>query len=97
MALGALEALEESHVTHIPMIVGINGIPEALNAVKAKHIEGTVYNDGKGQAQAILEMSYALAMDEPFPDQIALTGGKYVYLPYKIITYNNVQQYISNQ
>ena len=41
--------------------------------------------------------SEALAMDEPFPDQIALTGEKYVYLPYKIITYNNVQQYMSNQ
>ncbi|MDO5573692.1 MAG: galactose ABC transporter substrate-binding protein [bacterium] len=97
MALGALEALEESHVTHIPMIVGVNGIPEVLDAIKAKHIEGTVYNDGRGQAQAILEMSYALAMGEPFPDQITLTGEKYVYLPYKIITYNNVQQYISNQ
>ena len=97
MALGALDALERDNVPHMPLIVGVNGIPEALEAIKAKHMEGTVYNDGKGQACAIIDMVYALVMDNPMPATVSLTDEKYVYLPYQIITYNNAQQYITNR
>lgn len=94
MALGAIDALESRGVTTWPLIVGVNGINEALEAVKAKHMEGTVYNDGKGQAEVIIQMAYALAMEEELPENIELTNEKYVYLPYQIINYDNVQQYI---
>ncbi len=97
MALGALDALERERAPHMPLLVGVNGIPETLEAIKAKHMEGTVYNDGKGQAEAIIDMAYALAIDDEIPESIPVTNEKYVYLPYKIITYNNVQQYISNR
>lgn len=97
MALGAIDALEREKISYIPLIVGVNGTTEALEAIKTKHMEGTVYNDGKGQAEAIIDMSYALAMDQPLPDTISLTDEKYVYLPYQIITYSNAQQYISNR
>ncbi len=97
MALGALDALESNHIIDMPMIVGVNGITEALEAIKSKHMEGTVYNDAKGQAEVIIAIAYALSMDEALPDNISLTDNKYVYLPYKIITYNNAQQYIANQ
>ena len=40
-------------------------------------------------------MAYALAMEEELPENIELTNEKYVYLPYQIINYDNVQQYIT--
>ncbi len=95
MALGALDALESRNAPNHPLIVGVNGIDEALEAVKAKRMEGTVYNDGRGQAEVIIRMAYALALDEELPENIELTNEKYVYLPYKIINYDNVQQYIT--
>lgn len=97
MALGALDALERGNVPNMPLIVGVNGIPEALEAIKAKHMEGTVYNDGKGQAKVIQDIAYALAMKEKLPDTITLTDTKYVYLPYQVITYSNAQQYLSER
>lgn len=97
MALGAIDALKSKNITSWPMIVGVNGIAEVLETVKAKRMEGTVYNDGKGQAEAIIDIAYALAMEENIPENIELKDGKYVYLPYKIINYHNVQHYISKQ
>ena len=73
---------------------GVNGSLEVLEMIRTKRMEGTVWNDSKGQADAIIRMAYALAMNEDFPEDIIVEDGKYVYLPYHIITYNNVQQYI---
>lgn len=62
MALGALKALQavgynqgDSH-KYIP-IVGVDGSAEALSAIKAGFMTGTVQNDGKSQA----ETSYKIA------------------------------------
>jgi len=94
MALGAIDALEYYKFKKWPLIVGVNGTEEALEMVKTKKMAGTVYNDFKGQAEAIMKIAYACARKEAFPDDMKLTNEKYIYLPYKIITYENAQQYI---
>jgi len=94
MALGAIDALEYYKFKKWPLIVGVNGTKEALEMVKTKKMAGTVYNDFKGQADAIMKIAYACAMEEAFPEDMKLANGKYIYLPYKIITYDNAQQYI---
>ncbi len=97
MALGALDALEESDYPLDPIVVGINGTAEALEAIRTMKLDGSVYNDSRGQGEVIMEMAYALAFGEPFPDNIELTFDKYVFRPYSIITYNNVQEYLRNK
>lgn len=96
MALGAIDTLEEREYPLDPFVVGINGTEDALEAIRTMKLDGSVYNDAKGQAEKIMEMAYALSKDEPFPPDIELTFDKYVFRPYSIITYDNVQQYINS-
>ena len=97
MALGALDALEEKEYPLDPFVVGINGTEEALEAIRTMKLDGSVYNDAKGQAEMIMEMAYALGSDRPFPDFVELTFDKYVFRPYSIITYDNVQEYLNRE
>ena len=94
MALGAIDALEERDYPLKPFIVGINGTEEALEAIRTMKLDGSVYNDSRGQAEEIMEMAYALAKNEQIPDYVELTFDKYVFRPYSIITYDNVQEYL---
>ena len=94
MALGAIDAIEERNYPLDPFVVGINGTEEALEAIRTMKLDGTVYNDYKGQAEKIMEMAYALGKEEEFPDDIDLTFDKYVFTPYSMITYDNVQKYL---
>ena len=94
MALGALDALEEEEYPLDPFVVGINGTEEALEAIRTMKLDGSVYNDSKGQAEMIMEMAYALGSGEDFPKSVELIFDKYVFRPYSIITYDNVQKYL---
>ena len=96
MALGALDALDESDYPLDPFVVGINGTADALEAIRTMRLDGSVYSDAKGQGEMIMEMAYALGRDKPFPDFVELTFDKYVFRPYSIITYDNVQTYLGN-
>lgn len=40
-------------------------------------------------------MAYDLGMGKAFPDTLELVFNKYVFTPYSIITYDNVQQYLN--
>ena len=42
----------------------------------------------------IMEMAYALGCGEEFPVSVELIFDKYVFRPYSIITYDNVQKYL---
>ena len=94
MALGAIDAIEESDYPLDPFVVGINGTEDALEAIRTMKLDGSVFNDSKGQAEEIMEMAYALGNHEPFPDSADLIFDKYVFKPYSIITYDNVQEYL---
>ncbi len=94
MALGAIDALESAGVKQFPLIVGVNGTEDALEMIKTKKMEGTVYNDAAGQAAVIMDMAYGLALYGKNPDNIELEDGKYKYLPYRFINYDNVQSFI---
>ena len=96
MALGALDAIEEKDYPLDPFVVGIDGTEDALEAIRTMKLDGSVSNDVKGQADVIMEMAYALAQKEPLPHSIKLTFDKYVFRPYSIITYDNVQKYLDS-
>ena len=97
MALGALDAIREKDYPLDPFVVGINGTEEALEAIRTMKLDGSVYNDSKGQAETIMEMAYALGRGGQIPDSVELTFDKYAFMPYSIITYDNVQEYMNNE
>lgn len=93
MALGAIDALKRADVPRAdwPVILGIDGTSVGVKAVFAGEMAATVYNDFRGQAKSMLTLAYALAMGETLPP---LTDGKYIRLPYQVITPRNVEDFL---
>ncbi|XOQ42915.1 MAG: D-galactose/methyl-galactoside binding periplasmic protein MglB [Clostridium sp.] len=93
MALGAIDAIKESQLQHRPVVVGVDGTPPGLEAVKDGSMLGTVYNDAKTQAKTIADLSYALACGQKIPETVHVKNQHYVYIPYKMITKENLSDF----
>ncbi|MGO8693522.1 MAG: substrate-binding domain-containing protein [Rectinemataceae bacterium] len=92
-ALGAIDALRAKGYMggkkNLP-VVGIGASPAALAAIAAGSLVGTVWNDEAGQAEAVLDLTMALANGtEPARTGWPLTNGKYVWVPYRAVTARN--------
>lgn len=83
MALGAIDALEAENIPREqwPIVTGIDGIEEGLEAVEQGKMAGTVYNDKEGQGKNMIRLAFALATDASL-DDLPITDGKYVRMPY---------------
>ena len=94
MALGAADEYDrrETPAKERPAIIGIDGTKVGLEGVRNEKLIGTVYNDRKGQAEAMLKLALAVAAGEPL-DDLPLADGKYIRLPYAEITMENIDQY----
>ena len=92
MALGAIDALEATGrpLEDWPLIVGIDATEPALEAVADGQLYGTVFNDSRGQAQAILDLAMALCHGEDPAGAVELVDGHYVWLPYQLVTRENL-------
>lgn len=98
MALGAVDALKASELTREewPVIVGIDGTDVGLAAVQNGELAGTVYNDKEGQAEAMLDLAYALSVGGDL-NELNLEGGKYIRLPYTKVGAEDVADYLESQ
>lgn len=95
MALGAIDALKASGYEREtwPVIVGIDGTDVGLEAVANDEMVGTVYNDKEGQAEAMLDLAYALAVGEDLIE-LDLEDNKYIRLPYEKVGADDVEKYM---
>ncbi len=87
MALGAIDAyLEQGYaVDNLPVIVGVDAIPAALDALEAGTLAGTVLNDRVGMAESILSLSIALWQKGDASEAVTLEDDHYVWLQYQKI------------
>lgn len=92
MALGAIDALADTPQSRWPLIVGVDATAPALEAVAAGQLYGTVHNDGRGQAQAMIDLALALWNGED--PAVELTDGHYVWLPYRQVTLENLGEFL---
>ncbi len=94
MALGAIDAYAASSIpeSNRPYVLGIDGTAPGRAAVKEGDMAATVYNDAPGQANAIFELAKRLSTGESLAD-LGLQGDKYIRLPYKKITPENVDYF----
>lgn len=94
MALGAIDTLKDFGLSESdedwPVVLGIDGTVVGLDAVKKGEMLGTVLNDFRGQAQGMLELAYSIKTEKPLPERFELLDGKYIRLPYKIVTEDNL-------
>ncbi|CAM2076596.1 MAG: galactose ABC transporter substrate-binding protein [uncultured Clostridium sp.] len=99
MALGAISAFENANIKleDRPIIVGIDGIPEALNCIKEGTLKGTVFNDYIGQAEMMIDISYDLKYNEDSKLLKEFSNIRQFKTNYKKITSENVDNYIKNE
>lgn len=94
LALGAIDAMREQNWQDWPLIVGIDATAPALEAMAEGQLYATVKNDEEGQAQAIIDLALALYRGEDPAQTVDLTDGQYVWLPYRKVTQENLDQFI---
>ena len=61
-------------------------------------MNGTVYNDKEGQAEAMYRLAVTIARGgsiEDLSDEFEITDGKYIRLSYEKITATNINKYLS--
>lgn len=94
MALGAIDAYEKANITASsrPLIFGIDGLDDGIEAVKNGSMQGTVYNDKEGQASAMTSLAYALFMGQDL-SQFDFQDGRYLILPYREVTTENTDDF----
>lgn len=97
MALGAIDALEEKKVPREqwPIILGIDGTEVGLEAIQEGKMYGSVFNDAKGQAEAMAELAARLVKGMEL-EPLHMESGKYIFLPYQPVTQQNVQDYLED-
>jgi len=98
MALGAIEALKAKGYfkdgKYIP-VVGVDATAPALKALEEGTMLGTVLNDAVNQGKATLSIANTLALGQtPSKDNTGfdITDGKYVWIAYKKITKENMNE-----
>lgn len=86
MAMGALLALEQAGLKDKVIVVGVDAISDALQAVKAGRLDATVFQDARGQGQGAVDLVVKILRKQPFE--------KEVYIPFQLVTRENVGEYM---
>src|SRR5690606_12177913 len=88
MGMGALQALEQAGLKEQVVVVSIDAIADALQAVKAGRLDATVYQDAKAQGRQAVQM----AVD--FINQPNAIAEKNVFIPFQLVTQENVEEFL---
>ena len=86
MAMGALIALEQSGRKGKVVMVGVDAIPDALQAVRDGRLDATVFQDARGQGSAAVETAVKILRKEPYEKQL--------FIPFQLVTKENVAQFL---
>jgi ABC-type sugar transport system substrate-binding protein len=84
MILGALAAVEQAGLAGKIAMSGVDGLPEALDAIKSGKLSATVFQNPEGQAAGGLQTGAA------FLD--GTTPPKEILIPFQLVTKANVDQ-----
>lgn len=86
MAMGAVKALQAAGLKSKVIVIGIDAIADALQAVKKGDLDATVFQDSKKQGSGAIETAVKLAKKQPFE--------KNLMIPFQLVTKSNVNNYI---
>jgi inositol transport system substrate-binding protein len=86
MGMGALLALERANLKDRVIVVSVDAIADALQAVKDGRLDATVFQDAQGQGSLAVETAVKIVKKQPFDKQ--------VFIPFKLVTRDNVGQYL---
>ena len=86
MAMGALLAIERAGLKKEIVVVGVDAIADALQAVRDGRLDATVFQDGQGQGRGAIETALRLINKEPFE--------KKTLIPFQLVTKENVASFL---
>ncbi len=86
MGLGVVKALEAAGLKDKIIVVSIDAIPDALQAVKKGTLDATVYQNAKQQGSKAIENAVKAAKGEAFE--------KEVLIPFQLVTKENLNEFL---
>ncbi|MBM3858248.1 MAG: sugar ABC transporter substrate-binding protein [Verrucomicrobia bacterium] len=86
MAMGALLALEQAKMKDKVIVAGVDAIADALQAVKAGRLDATVFQDARGQGSGAVDVAVKIVKKQPYEKQ--------VFIPFQLVTKENLGQYL---
>jgi len=86
MAMGALIAIEQAGRKGKIVVVGVDAIADALEAVREGRLDATVYQDASGQGTAAVDAATQIVRHGLYEKQ--------VLIPFQLVTHDNVGQYL---
>lgn len=86
MAVGALLAIERANLQDKIIVVGVDAIADALQAVQAGRLDATVFQDASSQGRTAIETAVSILRGEPYD--------KEVFIPFQLITRDNVDEFM---
>jgi len=86
MGMGAVLALEAAKRKDKVIVVSVDAIADALEAVRVGRLDATVFQDARGQGATAVETAVHLARKEPC--------ARTVHIPFQLVTRENVRQFL---
>lgn len=86
MALGAAKALTDAGLKDKVLVVGIDAITDALQAMKKGTLDATVFQNAQQQGAQAVEIAVKAARKQPFTNQ--------VLIPFELVTKENLNKYV---
>lgn len=86
MAMGAVLALEQARRKDKVIVAGVDAIKDALQAVRDGRLDATVFQDAAGQGAGAVETAVKILRKQTYEKQL--------YLPFQLVTRENVAQYL---
>ncbi len=95
MALGAIDAFKNLNLTsNMPIVVGVDGIEDAMQYIKEGYLTGTVLSDANSQGKEIFDTLYTLATFEGTEEEKKILNRKYIRDSHEVVTKDNVNGFI---
>jgi inositol transport system substrate-binding protein len=82
MAMGALLALEQAGMKSKVVVIGVDGITDALDAVKTGRLDATIFQDAQGQGRAAVDVAVRIVRRQAYDQQ--------TLIPFKLVTHENI-------
>jgi inositol transport system substrate-binding protein len=86
MAMGAVKALTEAGLKDKVIVVGIDAIPDALQAVKKGTLDATVFQNAREQGSQAVATALSIIQGQPYEQK--------VMIPFELLTPENVENYL---
>jgi inositol transport system substrate-binding protein len=87
MGMGALQALEQANLKDQVVVVSIDAIADALQAVKNGRLDATVYQNAKAQGEQAVQMALDFIHHK---DSVQESS---VFIPFQLVTEENVDEF----